>query len=296
MTGLETVPCALCGGTRTRRYCTKFGYPIVKCRRCGLVYCNPRLSAEATEQRYNADYFRNEYLPTVRPPEGVDEGQFLDDRFRPVIRLLERSGAAKGRVLEIGTGAGFFLKAAARAGWDAHGLELSAEAAAYARETLGLDVRQAPAEDMPFEPGSFDAAAMFEVIEHLRDPMAVLRAARRAVRPGGALVLSTPNLNSVSRWILGRQWAVLSPAEHLYYFTEGTLTAILVKAGFSRVEFVRELESWLLYETMNVRYTHAPESVRARVYRSLVFRYGPERYREIQRRGYADGLMAVAIA
>ena len=157
-------------------------------------------------------------------------------------------------------------------------------------------MRQIPAEEMPFEPGSFDAAGMFEVIEHLRDPMAVLRAARRAVRPGGVLVLSTPNLSSVSRWVLGKQWAVLSPAEHLYYFTEVTLSAALIKAGFARVEFVREFEPWLLYETMNVRYTHAPESFRARVYRSLVFRYGPERYREIQRRGYGDTLLAVAVA
>ena len=71
MAGLETVPCALCGGSRTRPYCTKFGYPIVKCRQCGLVYCNPRLSAEETEKRYNAEYFRHEYLPSVRPPAGV---------------------------------------------------------------------------------------------------------------------------------------------------------------------------------------------------------------------------------
>ena len=274
----------------------KFGYPLVKCTGCTLVYCNPRLTSAETAKRYNAEYFWKEYLPAVRPPDGVDEGQFLDDRYRPLIELLERGGAANGRLLEIGTGAGYFLKASARAGWDAHGLELSAEAAAYARDTLGLDVKQVPAEEMPFAPGSFDAAAMFEVIEHLRDPMAVLRAARRAVRPGGVLVLSTPNLNSVSRWILGKQWAVLSPAEHLYYFTERTLEAILVKAGFSRVEFVRELESWLVYETMNVRYTHAPESFRARAYRSLVFRYGADRYREVQRRGYADGLLAVAIA
>jgi 2-polyprenyl-3-methyl-5-hydroxy-6-metoxy-1,4-benzoquinol methylase len=294
--GLESVACALCGGTSTRRYLRKFGYRIVKCRRCALVYCNPRLSAAATEQRYNAEYFRNEYLPSVRPPEGCDERQFLTDRFTPSIRLLERSGAVQGRLLEIGTGAGFFLKAAANAGWDAHGLELSSEAAAYARDTLGLDVRQTPAEEMPFAAGSFDAAAMFEVIEHLRDPMAVLRAARRAVRPGGVLVLSTPNLHSVSRWMLGEQWAVLSPAEHLYYFSEKTLSAALIKGGFTRVEFVREFEPWLLYETMNVRYTHAPESFRARAYRSLVFRYGPERYREIQRRGFADTLLAVATA
>ena len=60
MTELEGVSCALCGSTRTRRYCVKFGYRIGKCRQCGLVYCNPRLSAEETDKRYNADYFRNE--------------------------------------------------------------------------------------------------------------------------------------------------------------------------------------------------------------------------------------------
>jgi 2-polyprenyl-3-methyl-5-hydroxy-6-metoxy-1,4-benzoquinol methylase len=296
MAELETVACALCSGTRTRPYCTKLGLTIVECRRCGLVYTNPRLRADDSEKRYSADYFRNEYLPSVRPPPGTDEGQFLDDRFRPSIALLARCGTARGRLLEIGTGAGFFLKAAARAGWDAHGLELSAEAAAYARDTLGLDVRQCAAEEMPFEPGSFDAAAMFEVIEHLRDPMAVIRAARRAVRPGGVLVLSTPNLRALSRWMLGEQWAVLSPVEHLYYFTEHTLEAVLTAAGFGRVDFVREFEPWLLYETMNVRYTHAPESFRARAYSSLVFRWGPNCYRRIQRRGYADTLLAVATA
>jgi 2-polyprenyl-3-methyl-5-hydroxy-6-metoxy-1,4-benzoquinol methylase len=294
--GLEIVPCALCGGTRTRRYCRKFGYPIVKCRACTLVYCNPRLTSDQTDKRYNAEYFRNEYLPSVMPPGGPDDGAFLDDRYGPSIALLRRSGVERGRLIEIGTGAGFFLKAAARAGWDAHGLELSTEASAYARETLGLNILQTAAEAMPFEPGTFDAAAMFEVIEHLRDPVRVLTATRQALRPGGVLVLSTPNLDAISRWVLGKQWAMLNPAEHLYYFTRRTLAAMLLEAGFSRAEFVGEFKPWLLYETMNVNNTHAPGSFRARVYRSLVFRYGADRYREIQRRGYADGLLAVAFA
>ena len=293
---VERVPCALCGGTFTRPYLTKLGLTLVKCLRCGLVYCNPRLSAEDNAIRYNPDYFRHEYLPSVSPPAGVDVGAFVDDRFRPTIALLEKSGTTRGRLLEIGTGAGFFLKAAVRAGWDGSGLELSSEAAAYARDTLGLDVRQTPAEEMPFEPGSFDAVAMFEVIEHLRDPIAVLRAARRALRPGGVLVVSTPNLNALSHWALGKDWAVFSPLEHLYYFTERTLDRALVKAGFSRVEFVHEFEPWLRFETMNVRYTHAPLAWRARAYAWLVDRYGPEYFRDVQRRGLADGLLAVAIA
>src|SRR5205085_1830479 len=119
---VESVPCALCGGTFTRPYLAKLGLKLVKCLRCGLVYCNPRLSAEDNAVRYNPDYFHNEYLPSVSPPPGVDLGTFVDDRFRPTIALLEKSGTTRGRLLEIGTGAGFFLKAAARAGWDAYGL------------------------------------------------------------------------------------------------------------------------------------------------------------------------------
>jgi SAM-dependent methyltransferase len=293
-TGLEIVRCALCEGTKTRRYYTKFGYRIARCTKCGFVFANPRMTAEQTEQRYSATYFRDEYLPSVMPPNGPDDGQFLDDRYRPSIALLARSGVNRGRLVEIGTGAGFFLKAAARAGWDAHGLELSPEASAYARDTLGLRVLQTAAEVMPYDAGYFDAAAMFEVIEHLRDPLGVLRAARRAVRKGGVMVISTPNVDALSHRIMGKDWAVISPAEHLYCFSERTLGAMLFKAGFSRVDFIREFEPWLLYETMNVRYTHAPNAWRSRLFKWWVETHWAQDYREVQRLGLADTLLAAA--
>jgi SAM-dependent methyltransferase len=293
--GLEIVPCALCGGTATEPYCVKFGYPIVKCAGCGLVYCNPRLTSAETDKRYNAHYFWNEYLPSVIPAGGADDGAFLDQRFKAPLELLAK-GPSPARLIEIGTGAGFFLKAAVRAGFDAYGLELSTEAAEYARTTLGLRVMQTPAEDMPFEPGYFDAAAMFEVIEHLRDPLRVVRAARRALKPGGRFVVSTPNLDALSRQVLGDEWAVLSPAEHLYYFTETTLRAMLLKAGFQSVRFVRNYAPWLHHETMNARYTHAPDGWRARSYYRFVNTAGRGIYRGVQSLGLADGLLAVAVA
>jgi SAM-dependent methyltransferase len=293
--GLEIVPCALCGGTRTRPYCVKFGYPIVKCAGCGLVYCSPRMTSEETDKRYSPEYFWKEYLPSVKPPPGMDEGAFLDLRFSAPLALLA-NGRPPARLLEIGTGAGFFLKAATRAGFDAHGLELSPEACDYARNTLGLRVIQASAEEMPFDPAYFDAAAMFEVIEHLRDPLRVVRAAHRALKPGGRFVVSTPNLGALSRHVLGDEWAVLSPGEHLYYFTETTLRAMLMKASFRSVRFVRQYGPWLHHETMNARYTHAPGGPRARAYYRFVDTAGQAIYRGVQRLGLADGLLAVAEA
>lgn len=293
--GLEIVPCALCGGTATRPYLQKFGYSLVKCTDCSLVYCNPRLTSAETDKRYNSEYFWKEYLPSVIPPGGAEDVDFLDSRFKTALDLLA-DGRPPSRMLEIGTGAGFFLKAAVRFGFDAYGLELSTEASEYARTRLGLRVLQTAAEEMPFEPRYFDAAAMFEVIEHLRDPLRVVRAAHRALKPGGRFIVSTPNLGALSRLMLGSEWAVLSPAEHLYYFTETTLRTMLQKGGFRSVRFVREYAPWLHHETMNAHYTHAPHGWRARAYYVFVDKAGRRLFRRVQRLGLADGLLAVAVA
>src|SRR5687768_3302830 len=163
----QTVPCALCGATDTRRVYLKWGWGIARCRRCGLVYANPRAPEAAILARYSKEYFWNEYLPAAGAPEGKVDLEWLDRRHAPMLELITRHSGGGRRLLEVGTGAGLFLKAASRAGWDASGLELSGEGAAFARERLGLDVRQERAEQMSFTPGAFDVAVMFDVIEHL---------------------------------------------------------------------------------------------------------------------------------
>jgi 2-polyprenyl-3-methyl-5-hydroxy-6-metoxy-1,4-benzoquinol methylase len=289
------VPCALCGARETTRLYTKFDFGIERCRRCTLVYANPRAPESAILARYSPEYFWGEYLPAVGAPEGRVDLEFLDRRYGPMLAFLG-SRVTGRRLLEVGTGAGLFLKAASRAGWDAAGLELSNEGATFARERLGLDVRQERAEAMSFAPGTFDAAVMFDVIEHLFDPRAVLESTRRALRPGGILAVGTPNFNALSRLVLGRDWAVLSPLEHLYYFTESTLSRMLMSTGFSRVESVRHYPGWHATETMNYRYTHAPGHWRARMYGAFVNSLGPLMFPVVQRLGAADALLVVATA
>ncbi len=289
---MEEIACAICGARDTRRLYTKFGHGIERCTRCGLVYANPRAPEEAILARYSPDYFWHEYLPAIGAPEGRVDLDFVDRRYRPMLSLLRRHAPQGRRLLEVGTGAGMFLKAAERAGWEVAGLELSEEGAAFARDRLGLDVRQERAETMSFPAESFDVAVLFDVIEHLFDPRRVLESTRRALKPGGLIVISTPNLNALTRQALGVDWAVLSPLEHLYYFTAETLPRMLAAAGFASARMERCFEGWGRSETMNYRYTHA-RRLRTRVYAALVNLAPGIAVRAVQRLGKADALICV---
>jgi 2-polyprenyl-3-methyl-5-hydroxy-6-metoxy-1,4-benzoquinol methylase len=286
------VACAICGSTQTRRLYTKSGFDIGRCVRCGLVYANPRAPSEAIEARYSSDYFWKEYLPALGVQNGhYDLAQF-DVRYAP---LLARLGPPAGRtLLEIGCGAGFFLKSAERMGWRVSGVEFSAEASKFGAEVLGLDIRREPAEAMTIAPKSFDAVIMFDTIEHLFDPRAALTSSARALVPGGQLLVGTPNFRAFSRRLLGASWAVLSPLEHLYYFDERTLGRLVESCGFGGVTFVRENPAWTPQETMNFVYTHEPRGIRAR-FAALIGRVGGEPLaRGIQRAGRQDILLCLA--
>jgi SAM-dependent methyltransferase len=276
----------------TRRLYTKFGHDIARCVTCGLVYANPRASRAIIVGRYSHDYFWNEYLPAL----GVVGGKFdlaqFDARYAP---LLERLAAAPGRrLLEVGAGAGFFLKAAERAGWRATGLELSDAAVQFAREKLSVEVRQEAAESMTLDAGAFDAAVMFDTIEHLFDPRAVLESIRHALVPGGLLLIATPNFRSLSRALLGNDWAVLSPLEHLYYFEEPTLRRLMETSGFGSIRFVRRNAAWNPQQTINYTYTQAPRGTRARATGLLVAAGGERLARIVQAAGRQDILLCFA--
>jgi 2-polyprenyl-3-methyl-5-hydroxy-6-metoxy-1,4-benzoquinol methylase len=285
--------CSLCGGTATRELYLKMGYPIAQCEQCNLVYANPRAPHEKILARYSREYFWNEYLPSLGAAGGSYDLGMFDLRYRATLEMIGASTTGR-RLLEVGCGAGFFLKAAERAGWQVEGIELSEEASRFAVDRLQLPIRRERAEDAPIAPGSFDAAAMFDVIEHLFDPRAVLTATARALAPGGTLVISTPNFASVSRFLLGINWAVLSPLEHVYYFTENSLSRLLAATGFTDVRFVRQHVMWGPQETINFRYTHAPDGFRARGTEALVRIGGTRLARALQRIGRQDALLCFA--
>jgi 2-polyprenyl-3-methyl-5-hydroxy-6-metoxy-1,4-benzoquinol methylase len=289
----EMVACAICGGHDTRHLYEKSGYGIAACAGCGLIYANPRAPQEKILARYSRNYFWNEYLPSLGAAEGKYDMAQFDLRHAALLQMMA-ARAPGTRLLEVGCGAGFFLKAAERAGWQVEGIELSEEASRFAAERLQLPIRRERAETAPIASASFDAAAMFDVIEHLFDPRAVLTAIARALVPGGLVVISTPNFDSASRHLLGVDWAVLSPLEHVYYFTEDSLGRLLEATGFSDVRFIRRHVAWGPQETINFRYTHAPRGLRARATEMIVRAGGMPLARTLQRAGRQDALLCFA--
>ena len=235
---VEYIPCACCGGSESRVIYKKKSargeaFSIVRCSACGLVYVNPRKSAEAIASIYRgSDYFQ-------RPQsKGTGYADYTADRelhvrfFRHQLEALE-SHAPKGKILDIGCAFGFLLDEAQKRGWTGKGVELSDFASEYAREQLGLDVFTGMLKEAALAPEEFNAVVMDDVIEHATDPLAEFEEIRRILKPGGALILHTPNVASRWHFFMRRYWVHLKPEEHLYYFSPKTITILLEKAGFT---------------------------------------------------------------
>lgn len=240
----ECIPCAICGSEShtvvipantdldnlepevfacTSPHIGRHG-TIVRCDECGLMFMNPRPTAERIGWLYS-QVEDNTYL---------DEEEARIATFRHSlggIRRFERSG----RLLDIGSHVGTFLTVAREAGYEVAGVEPSDWAAEYARTSRGLDVRAGSLADSGFADESFDIATLWDVIEHLTDPVAELKQIHRVLRPDGLFALTTMNVGALLPRILRGRWPWYM-LMHLYYFTPRTVTALLEKTGFEVVE------------------------------------------------------------
>ena len=153
------------------------------------------------------------------------------------LKFIESFAPNKGDLLDIGCGAGYFIKCALERGWQGHGLELLPEYVQYAQETLNLkNVQQGSLDnELPFQPQAFDAVTLWDLIEHLRHPLACLEKINAVTKPGGLLIIWTPNVkNSI---FVKDQWLSYKINQHIYFFSRNSLQQILKKAGF-KIDYI----------------------------------------------------------
>ena len=196
------------------------GKPLNGCAKCGLEWFDPPAYPHDHVDQYLSD--RTSPSTYYSLSAACDRDAF-DERMR---RLIEATGRRSGRVLDIGCSVGTFLEAAASHGWDAVGVEPNAAAAAHAR-ARGLTVH-AGFFDLALASrlGEFDAVHLSEVIEHVFDPVDLLRVATRTLRPGGVLLITTPDFGTIMARALQRK-----PDEHVVHFRRSSLVKAAESAG-----------------------------------------------------------------
>jgi SAM-dependent methyltransferase len=187
----------------------------------------------------------------------------LRTTFERVTRGLVRAGASGGDLLEIGSGYGLFLDAARPAFRSLLGTEYSEAAAASAR-SRGHDVRVGGVEAVPGE-RTFDCIVATHVVEHVYDPRAYVARLLPLLRPGGRVLLATPDMGSAWRQVMGRRWPSFKPPEHVLYFDRRTLRALLVDGGFEDIRPFPYLHSFPLGLILRKLGARSPERRLGRV-------------------------------
>lgn len=218
--------CSVCGRELAERLAgrpvwVKDGFNIFECDGCGVRFRFPPPAPEDLAGIYVDDYF-------VQEGEGRDVSSYRDylgeeaahrrnarKRLKSIARLLPD----RGRSLDVGAAAGFFVSQAQEEGFEAEGVDISGSMAEFGRSSLGVDLKTGSFLEFMSENGGYDLITMWDYIEHVVDPVAELRHAEGLLRDGGLLVLSTGDVKAFFARLCGKRWHLLTPRHHNFFFS-----------------------------------------------------------------------------
>lgn len=238
MNKLTINACPLCGSTHLKRAmtCTDFyasgeQFELYTCEDCGFTFTQG-VPAEAEIGRY---YETPDYISHSDTKKGAINSIYhqvrkymLGRKARLVVRESHRK---KGRLLDIGTGTGYFADAMLRRGWAVEAIEKNPQARAFAAEHFQLDVK--PESALPeLPPHSFDVITLWHVMEHLEHLHDTWDTLHRLLNEKGVLIVAVPNRSSYDAERYGEYWAAYDVPRHLWHFTPATIQQFASRHGF----------------------------------------------------------------
>lgn len=231
--------CPVCKEHQPQPYCVHAGVPFVRCGICASLYQGVEPDWARIATIYQNDYHQlraHAGNPAIEAAKCATAQHYL--------RMLERSRPPGRQLVEVGCSAGASLAVAAAAGWDVQGVEVSAASAAVAQQRPGVRaVHTGRLEDAPLDDGQTDVVMLLDVLEHIDPPEETLATIHRLLRPGGLVLIVTPDGGSLSTRLMGARWPHLF-VDHVILFSRQGLRRCLEQAGF-RVEKVGFAWKWV---------------------------------------------------
>jgi len=234
---MEYVNCNLCGYDDTKKLFVNYDrlhnttavYNIVQCKKCGLVYINPRPNINEIKNYYPKNYYS--YSPSKSYKRMFDKHIM---KFFGGYPTFNKDG---GLILDVGCGWGRFLKIMLEKGWEVYGCEIDKNAIEEAKK-LGLEsLYYSSFEDLNLNV-KFDVIRFWHVLEHLHDPSKALKKSYELLNNNGEVIIGIPNVESFLFKMFKQNWYPLDTPRHLYHFSPKTLKMLLEKNGFE-VRYIR---------------------------------------------------------
>lgn len=213
--------CRLCGNEQIKPLWVANQCQLDRCGRCDFVQVRQQPSEAELKQIYSASYFAHSKYRD-------EENQRRENRRR--MNLIEQAGVADGaRVLDAGCATGDFIEFV-DGRFDMWGLDISPAAIELARQknpNVAGQLHAGLLEQQSFEADFFDAVVLWDVIEHVWDPVATCQGLMRVLRPGGHLLLSTPDISAPIARVMKKRWAFMTPPEHLGFLGRNNMRQLL---------------------------------------------------------------------
>lgn len=214
--------CMVCDGGKLNPLFTSKGYPIVRCEQCGFCQVAQIPDASELNQLYTDLHAKHVNFRDVRAAQRENQSR---------LALVKRYMQEGANLLDAGCATGDFI-AEAKSHFSMHGVDISEGAVATARvrfPDLSDRLNSLRLEDLNAQGHQFDGVCLWDVIEHVPDPVSVIRKLMSMLSPGGYLFLSTPDMGSLSARIMRRHWAFMIPPLHLGYFNRRSFTHLFEK-------------------------------------------------------------------
>jgi 2-polyprenyl-3-methyl-5-hydroxy-6-metoxy-1,4-benzoquinol methylase len=228
--------CIACSNIMTAGFGGKV-HDLWTCKKCGLECIAPQPDDKTLAEIYTASYFAH-YLNSIDPQSVRTMKRATYKRQLARLKGQGSAGTPK-RLLDCGAATGFLCELATELGWEAYAIEISQFGAEACRKLLGSErVHHGEAQTAAFagnREGRFEAITMFDFIEHVRDPLQVLKWAKERLSTSGTLLLTTPRIGSVSRRLMRRQWFHYNVG-HLWLFSPESIRTLLRGSGFKDIE------------------------------------------------------------
>ncbi|KYK25267.1 hypothetical protein AYK26_02185 [Euryarchaeota archaeon SM23-78] len=242
---METVKCNICGkktptqlwakGKSKRNPKDRRVYRIVQCKKCGLIYTNPRLTSKELEEYYSlASYAGGR---TTASEKNVKRAKMYEIEINQIMKILKKKfRKRKIKFLDSGCGNGLFLQALPDKGIEKYATEFSKDAARIAKKNAKIKkIWVGELSKLDFGEEKFDVVHMRAVFEHVQNPKKVLKKTHDILKDKGILILSTtPNVGGPAARVYKYRWVLTKPEEHIYYYTNKTIDKLLDMTGFKR--------------------------------------------------------------